>query len=165
MQIISTRSTHEKSKKNEGAVKTKGEFGRKTIWRAEMTNQGSAAPSMPLFLAALCVIWLHTQDFHGMALANKTHWCCWESSLYLLCLHLEPAPAVRETKMLAASHTPFLAKVGVVQQYQFLQNHLWPPWCTHRGVPSMCLRSPGSSSPQPVCFLSATLSSQRPPRS
>lgn len=149
----------------EGTVKTKGEFGRKTTWRDEMANQGRATPSMPLFLAAPCTIWLHTQDFHGMVLAKKTLWCCWESSFCLLCLHLDLAAAVWETKRLAASHTEFLAKVGVGEQSQLLQNHLWPSSCPHTGVPSMSLGSSASSIPQPASFLSATLSSQKPPRS
>lgn len=80
--------------KKEGAAKTKKEFGTKTTWRPEMANQGSAAPTTPLFVTAPYILYLHTQDFHGMILANKIHWCCWEPSLYLLCLHLEPAPAV-----------------------------------------------------------------------
>lgn len=82
----------------------KGEFGRKTIWRAEMANQGSAASSMHLFLAGPCIIWLHTEDFYGMVVPNKTHLCVWESPFYLLCLHLEPAAGVQEPERLSPSH-------------------------------------------------------------
>lgn len=78
--MISTGSAHEKSKKKEGQRRQRGNLGQRPFGErsrscfhrevgsgncTQLLHEGSSTPSVPLFLAASCMLWHRAQGFHG----------------------------------------------------------------------------------------------------